>query len=452
MARTIDQTQTEVDFYATVTKNGGVTGLTATVKLLAASTASDATPLYLDWDDNTFKTVGWTTKAAPLVDVTDAPGHYAKDNSSDVFDPSSVSALPAGERKLVAVYEFSGTEQGTIQETLEYPDFEKLYEGGIWVQDGGVSGSVLGVHGTRNNPVGNDSDANTLATSLGVNKYYVVGGPSSFTLSVPHTDREFIGKSAVAIVNAGSQSCVRCCFTNVTVSGTFGASSDVVIENGTLSNLSGFSGTARRCNISGTVTMAFFANFIDCSGTGSGAPVIDVNGFGFFFVNGYNGALQIDNMSVAGSVGEVRSQGLDLTIDSTCTQGSIRAQGVGALVDNSGPSCAVDFAGFIPESLNDLSIGDIQTELDNRNLTAVRVLLLDQLDVATAGGVAEYVTLIRKIAQNRIGTVGFGTATTTQTVYDDDGTTPLLTATLSTDAGGDVLTAPGIQVNRTAFS
>lgn len=86
---------------------------------------------------------------------------------------------------------------------------------------------------------------------------------------------------------------------------------------------------------------------------------------------------------------------------------------------------------------------DIKDALDANGYTASRAALLDLLT-----GVDANSELARKILRNRITMAGFGTGTTTQTVYDDDGTTPLLTWTLTTHGGEDVLTDPGTQTNR----
>ncbi len=70
----VDTTATNVPLHLTVSKDGtgGVTGLTPTVALRDGSTLNS----YLDWDDDTFKTSGWTTKYATLSEVE--RGHYQR--------------------------------------------------------------------------------------------------------------------------------------------------------------------------------------------------------------------------------------------------------------------------------------------------------------------------------------------------------------------------------------
>lgn len=61
---------------------GGVTGLSPTVRVRDMLTPGS----YLDWNDNTFKTSGWTTLNATMTDV--GGGHYQRD-----LDLSAVNAV-----------------------------------------------------------------------------------------------------------------------------------------------------------------------------------------------------------------------------------------------------------------------------------------------------------------------------------------------------------------------
>lgn len=74
MTTEVDRTDTAVALELTVTKDpdGGVTGLTPTVAIRQLP----STTSYLDWNDNTFKTSGWTTKYATMSEVE--RGHYHK--------------------------------------------------------------------------------------------------------------------------------------------------------------------------------------------------------------------------------------------------------------------------------------------------------------------------------------------------------------------------------------
>lgn len=74
MTLEVDRTDTAAALELTVTKDpdGGVTGLLPTVAIRQLPSTNS----YLDWNDNTFKTSGWTTKYAVMTEVE--RGHYHK--------------------------------------------------------------------------------------------------------------------------------------------------------------------------------------------------------------------------------------------------------------------------------------------------------------------------------------------------------------------------------------
>ena len=92
----------------TVNKNGGVTGLTATVRLRDKDVADS----YLDFADGVWKTSGWTTQAATMTDLngatTPVPGGYEQ--------IASIANLPPTSTNLIAEYSFSGAESGVASE------------------------------------------------------------------------------------------------------------------------------------------------------------------------------------------------------------------------------------------------------------------------------------------------------------------------------------------------
>ena len=69
---TAQRDDADVPLQLVVNKNGGVAGLTAVVAIRDARTDDS----YLDFDDDTFKTVGWVQRQAPLTDLAD--GRYVR--------------------------------------------------------------------------------------------------------------------------------------------------------------------------------------------------------------------------------------------------------------------------------------------------------------------------------------------------------------------------------------
>lgn len=94
--------------------------------------------------------------------------------------------------------------------------------------------------------------------------------------------------------------------------------------------------------------------------------------------------------------------------------------------------------------LNNISIADVQTAMDNQNFTAARGLLLDNLD-ATISSIATLLAplatmdtrllLALKVLINRLVT---DPVAGTITILDDDDSTPLLSAPLWQDAAGTI--------------
>lgn len=87
------------------------------------------------------------------------------------------------------------------------------------------------------------------------------------------------------------------------------------------------------------------------------------------------------------------------------------------------------------------------TKRAGRTVLVSLTTTLAGVDASAAADLAR----VRKHVTNRNEITGFG-GTVTQTVYDDDGTTPLESATLTTDGGENVTTHGGVQTKRTGFS
>lgn len=103
-------TDTNVPISLVATKNGGgVSGLTVVVQIRDASTVDS----YLDFDDDTFQTSGWTTKQASLADLGD--GFYALSGGLDV---DAFTNLPAGSHHLSLEYIVTGSISGSAIDHL----------------------------------------------------------------------------------------------------------------------------------------------------------------------------------------------------------------------------------------------------------------------------------------------------------------------------------------------
>lgn len=83
--------------------------------------------------------------------------------------------------------------------------------------------TVDGTDGTYHTPVSTPAAARTIADSIGVNKYYILGN-SDVTLAATHEDWEFIGlgSNVSNVIDLGSQDVDRSIFKNVCIEGTQG--------------------------------------------------------------------------------------------------------------------------------------------------------------------------------------------------------------------------------------
>lgn len=120
---------TSVPLILTIEKEGvgGVTGKSPTVALRNAA----GTTSYLDWNDNTFKTSGWTTKYASMTEVE--RGHYQR-----ILNSSLVSAIVAGFKVAAEYHVDDGS--GTIGDALDVILFvEEIHD---VATEGGIAAAV----------------------------------------------------------------------------------------------------------------------------------------------------------------------------------------------------------------------------------------------------------------------------------------------------------------------
>ncbi len=104
------RSDTNVPVNLQVDKGGGVTGLTAVVAVRDGATINS----YLDFNDDTFKISGWTTRQASMAEIAD--GVYALSGGLDV---SAITNLPAATRHLILEFDVSGTEDGNAIDVIE---------------------------------------------------------------------------------------------------------------------------------------------------------------------------------------------------------------------------------------------------------------------------------------------------------------------------------------------
>lgn len=111
---TTTRTATNVPISLSVSdSSGGVTGLTCVVAIRDGATTNS----YLDFDDDTFKTSGWTTRQASLADI--GGGFYALSGGLDI---SAITNLPASTDHMLVELESSGSVNGITIDIIRIRD------------------------------------------------------------------------------------------------------------------------------------------------------------------------------------------------------------------------------------------------------------------------------------------------------------------------------------------
>ncbi len=155
-----------------------------------------------------------------------------------------------------------------------------------------------------------------------------------------------------------------------------------------LDSVSGLRGTFNECSLSGVNTLDDGAKVVFRRGFSATliTPSFDFTGLATItelIVKDFSGDLSVSNIDSTNVSASIELNGGTLTIDATCTDGTIDVIGVGRLVDNSGAGCTVNTLAFMN---------------------------------------ADDTTNLRKLMTNRFET---DPVTGTLTVYDDDDTTVL---------------------------
>lgn len=234
--------------------------------------------------------------------------------------------------------------------------------------DGGAANTntILGTDGTFNNPVSSMTAVNTLATSLGANRMYMMNN-STATLAATQEDWEFIGfgENTFNVINLGSQDVDRSRFINLTIEGTQGGTQRIKAENCALQDPG--PGTtalhifAENCGIVDDITLDSSNDnvFIDCYSlvAGDSAPIIRSSGAsGTTVMRGQKGGVDLHDLS-ASHVWTLEQVG-QVIFDVSCNvNANVTLRGVGSKTDNTAGMNNVTEEAFI-------NMTKINTEVD----------------------------------------------------------------------------------------
>lgn len=202
--------------------------------------------------------------------------------------------------------------------------------------------------GSQANPVDNFTLARTVADRIGSKHYFmrpVLG--TAPTLSAAH--REFVfegtGASALAALTFGSVDVSLSSFIRLLVTGTI--SSPIPLHSfyqclfGS-GGVTGLSGEIYESQLQGTIVLGGVCRFYACTaGLPGNAAIIDMNGNGDAVFHDFDGEIEIRNMTAATSDLKVFLSAGTVTIDASCTAGTVVVQGNGRVINNGGASLVV---------------------------------------------------------------------------------------------------------------
>lgn len=288
----------------------------------------------------------------------------------------------------------------------------------------GTSGTTFPT-GTGEQPVDNLTDAKAIAVSRGFTNLYIVGDITLVGISV--AGYAIYGRSThTTTITVQSGSTVDTEFYDANVVGTLNGEVHLKgCEIGGNGGLLGFQGHAHECMLVGDITLAGTdtVHIINChSGVpGNATPKINMNGDGpGLGVRSYAGGILLKNKSGNDSVSLDFISG-QLILEDTVTNGTIVVRGVAKITDGSTGSAVVDM-----------------TNLVNPSTVANQTWEEAMSDHVNSGTFGLTQDLLLAVAQNRYK---IDTGTNVMTIYDEDGSSPLLQFTMK-DASGIPSTNP----------
>ncbi len=289
------------------------------------------------------------------IDATSSPGLYRVDwpNAAFATGVSSVQlvvtssdsfASSVEEIQLVNYDPENGVDLGLTAIAIA-SSYQGFHGTGIFLDSGaGNTNTVLGTDGTENNPVSTIAAAQTLVTSLAINRIYIMNN-SAITLDANSNEYEFIGEGAAPgnSINLNSKTVDFSTFRDITVTGVQGggASAELITltqcEIDTLTNLHCH---ADNCLIAGDFTMTAHEDhvFAHCysGATGSAVPAITfAAGTSDVHFAMYSGSLELKNMSATSELIYDCPCG-NLVFNASCSGGIVLSRGVHDFTDNAG--------------------------------------------------------------------------------------------------------------------
>jgi hypothetical protein len=226
-------------------------------------------------------------------------------------------------------------------------------DGAVWIAAHGTTGTAS-PRGQPTMPVNNLADGLSIANTNNLKHYKFVGAFANYTITAAHLDWTFdssaaSGNTAITLSTASVEGST---FLYCDLDGTYtGGTGQFAVVDGGMTDLSRYAGTMQRGYLGGTIGVNSNVQFNDCRRLLSSTLILNLAaGLVDAQVDRFSGDISLANMDAAGDVFQIGMDSGVLTINSTCTAGTITVRGIARLVNNGGASLVVNTVGLIDPS------------------------------------------------------------------------------------------------------
>lgn len=218
--------------------------------------------------------------------------------------------------------------------------------------------------GTQFSPVKSVDQAKIIADRYGFRDFLLRG---EVTLHQDFSAYNFEGASVIRndIINVNDQLINGSHFKFVTLQGDVGAGSEFDATSSELKNANGLWGHYTECDLDGTNIVSNSSYFVACFSTEESESwlQIDSTADNVELVR-WSGSLVIANVTEPDQVVEVFSVSGFVTLDSSCTAGTVRVAGPCVMIDNAGVGCVIDRRAQLDASPGAYN-GQVTLDVDN---------------------------------------------------------------------------------------
>ena len=290
----------------------------------------------LVWDLISSSTTRMNTSASDLnYSYTLLPQH--QDTAGNAMMRFTSTSTTTGDRLNIDQILVNAVASGATANEIANAVYNKMaytvYDGGVTIDTiAGFAGTDIGVMGIPTHPVNNITDALTLASSLGVKKFYFI--PDSLvTLTQNHDSWTFVGKG---LINLNGQSINDAIFRDSELVFGTSAGDDAYFINCVMGNVTLYTGLLHSCVLGGTITTVASQTYtiIDCvdGNPGATSPAIVFAPTVSCGLRDWRGGINLNSLAASNNV-SVDGAGR-VIFNSNCTGGTVRIRGEFELTDS----------------------------------------------------------------------------------------------------------------------